>query len=66
MEFKLRPWAISDLGNLVNYANNWNVAKNLTNRFPHPYTETAGKEFIEMATIDALLTYLQLILMGML
>jgi len=45
--FKLRPWEISDLESLVRYANNWNVAKNLTDKFPHPYTETDGKAFIE-------------------
>ena len=30
MKYKLRPWNISDLDSLVKYANNWNVAKNLT------------------------------------
>ena len=34
MEIKLRPWTLSDLDNLVRYANNWNVAKNLTDKFP--------------------------------
>src|SRR5688572_5312591 len=46
----LRPWSISDLDNLVKYANNPNIAKNLTDKFPFPYTESHGKEFIEMAT----------------
>lgn len=41
-----------DLPNLVKYANNWNVAKNLTDKFPHPYTEKDGKSFIELATMD--------------
>ena len=50
--FKIRPWTASDLDNLVKYANNWNVAKNLTDKFPHPYTETDAKFFIEFATID--------------
>ena len=50
MEFKIRPWEIADLNSLVAYANNWNVAKNLTNKFPHPYTEADGKAFIEFAT----------------
>ncbi len=52
MRFKLRPWNLSDLGQLVNYANNWNVAKYLTDQFPFPYTEDAGKSFIEMASKD--------------
>jgi RimJ/RimL family protein N-acetyltransferase len=50
MEFKIRPWNLSDLDALVKYANNWNVAKNLTDRFPHPYTENDGRAFIAFAT----------------
>ena len=52
MEVKLQPWQITDLDNLVKYANNWNVAKNLTDQFPHPYTEEAGKAFIGFANSD--------------
>ena len=52
MEFKLRPWNISDLNSLVKYANNWNVAKNLTDKFPFPYSEKSGRAFIEFATKD--------------
>lgn len=50
MEFELRPWKPSDLGSLVKYANNWNIAKNLTDKFPYPYTESSGKAFIDYAT----------------
>ncbi len=50
MKFKLRPWTISDLSSLVKYANNWNVAKNLTDKFPFPYSESNGQAFIEFAT----------------
>ncbi|SHI51869.1 Acetyltransferase (GNAT) domain-containing protein [Cruoricaptor ignavus] len=52
MEFKLRPWNISDLNCLVKYANNWNIAKNMTDKFPFPYTEDSGRAFIEIATKD--------------
>jgi ribosomal-protein-alanine N-acetyltransferase len=52
MEFSIRPWTPNDLHSLVNYANNWNIAKNLTDKFPFPYTETDGEEFIEWATQD--------------
>lgn len=45
--FNLRRWKLSDLDNLVKYANNWNVAKNLTDVFPHPYTAADGRKFIE-------------------
>ncbi|WP_373492842.1 GNAT family N-acetyltransferase [Aquiflexum sp.] len=52
MEINLRPWAIEDLGNLVKYANNRNIARNMTDKFPFPYTETNGKAFIELVTKD--------------
>jgi RimJ/RimL family protein N-acetyltransferase len=48
--FKLRPWAITDLGSLVKHANNWNVAKNMTDKFPFPYLERDGRNFIAFAT----------------
>nr|WP_319401586.1 GNAT family protein [uncultured Carboxylicivirga sp.] len=48
----LRPWKAEDLKNLVTYANNWNIAKFLTNQFPHPYTIEDGKAFVEFANRD--------------
>jgi [ribosomal protein S5]-alanine N-acetyltransferase len=52
MEFTIRPWTSTDLDSLVKHANNWNVAKNLTDKFPHPYTENDGMAFIEFASKD--------------
>ncbi|MDO1445191.1 GNAT family protein [Rhodocytophaga aerolata] len=49
LKINLRTWRISDLDSLVTYANNWNIAKNLMDRFPHPYTEEDAKSFIEYA-----------------
>jgi RimJ/RimL family protein N-acetyltransferase len=49
MEFILRPWVESDLGSLVKHANNPKIAANMTDAFPHPYTEENGKAFIAMA-----------------
>ena len=49
MKYKLRPWKESDLNSLVKYANNWEIAKYLTDQFPHPYTREAGKKFIAYA-----------------
>ena len=46
---RLRPFRETDLANLVKYANNPKIAQNLTDAFPHPYTEVAGKAFIQMA-----------------
>lgn len=51
-KFKLRPFQSSDLNSLVSHANNWNVSKNLTDKFPCPYTEADGKAFIAFATKD--------------
>ena len=46
MNFTLRPFRDSDLASLVKYANNYNIAKFLTNQFPHPYTDDDGRKFI--------------------
>lgn len=49
---ELRPWRMEDLNSLVKHANNWSIAKNLTDKFPFPYTVDHGKAFIEFATKD--------------
>jgi ribosomal-protein-alanine N-acetyltransferase len=49
MEFKLRPFQLTDIDSLVKYANNPKVAGNLTNAFPFPYKKEHGERFIEMA-----------------
>ena len=46
MNFTLRPFRDSDLTSLVKYANNYNIARFLTNQFPHPYTDEDGRKFI--------------------
>lgn len=48
--FKLRPWTIDDLESLVLHANNVNIAKFMSDGFPHPYSIENGKAFIELAT----------------
>ena len=50
MNFNLRPWQLSDIESLIKYANNYEIAKNLTNHFPHPYTRESGENYIAMAT----------------
>lgn len=52
IDVQLRDWSLDDLENLVRYGNNPKIAKNLTNAFPRPYTEEAGKRFIEKACSD--------------
>jgi RimJ/RimL family protein N-acetyltransferase len=48
-DFILRDWNENDISSLVKYANNPLIAANLTDKFPHPYTEENGKAFIGFA-----------------
>ena len=50
MDFKLRPWKKDDLENLVKHANNFEIAKNMMDDFPHPYTQKEGEKFLEMVS----------------
>jgi hypothetical protein len=52
MQFSLRSWNNNDLSSLIKYANNPHSAKFMTDKFPYPYTEEAGKNFIAFATAD--------------
>lgn len=49
---KLRPWSLDDLDDLVRFANNWQVARFMTDAFPFPYTEAHGRAFIAWAGQD--------------
>jgi len=43
---ELRPWRSGDRAALVDQANHYEVWRNLTNRFPHPYTLRDAVEWI--------------------
>src|SRR5436190_17574184 len=43
----LRPWRNADVASLVKHANNPNVARQLRDRFPHPYTAADARQFIQ-------------------
>lgn len=45
--YKLRKLQISDKENLVKYGNNYEIWLNLTDNFPHPYTNSDAEWFIE-------------------
>jgi RimJ/RimL family protein N-acetyltransferase len=45
----VRMWQRSDASSLVRHADNFKVAKNLRDRFPHPYTTTDAKAFLKHA-----------------
>lgn len=44
----LRAWQASDVNSLARHANNARVAANLTDAFPHPYTEDDARRWIEV------------------
>ena len=48
MQLILRPYQHSDLENLVKHANNFNISKYLTNKFPFPYEKKDGEAFIQL------------------
>jgi ribosomal-protein-alanine N-acetyltransferase len=43
----VRSWQLGDAEGLVRHANNVNVSKQLRDRFPHPYTMSAARAFLE-------------------
>jgi ribosomal-protein-alanine N-acetyltransferase len=47
----IRGWRLADASVLAKHANNVNIAKHLRDRFPHPYTVSDARHFIE-AVID--------------
>jgi [ribosomal protein S5]-alanine N-acetyltransferase len=44
--YQIRSFKPSDKNSLVKYANNYNISKNLRDRFPHPYTEADAEEWL--------------------
>lgn len=49
MDFKLRPWKITDIDSLLENANNPEISKFMTDAFPYPFTAEDAKKFIEYA-----------------
>lgn len=45
----LRPWRDADLDDLVKNANDPEIASQLRDAFPHPYTEANGRDFLARA-----------------
>lgn len=45
--FFLRPWQESDAESLAQHADNINIARNLTDQFPHPYTLENARSYIQ-------------------
>lgn len=45
--WRIRSYAEHDVAALVKYGNNYNVWINMTNTFPHPYTEKDARTWIQ-------------------
>lgn len=52
MDFELRNWKEDDIESLVKHADNFNVARYMTDAFSHPYTRETGLSFIAFANKD--------------
>lgn len=50
--FLLRAWRCEDLPALVRHANDEEVARGLSDRFPHPYTREDGERFLAGEVVD--------------
>jgi len=49
----VRPWRMDDAEAVVRHANNINVARQLRDRFPHPYTRANAMAFLKAAVGSA-------------
>ena len=49
---RLRAWRAGDLDALVRHANDAQVARGVSDRFPHPYTRADGEAFLAGEVVD--------------
>ena len=51
----VRPWRMADADAVVRHANNVNVARQLRDRFPHPYSRANAQAFLKgaMSVLDS-------------
>ncbi len=52
LTFLIRPWQPEDAESLSKHANDPDIARNMTDGFPHPYTPEHARRFIEYALKD--------------
>ncbi len=45
-EYRIRDWQEEDALGIVKYANNFKIARNLRDGFPHPYSLSDAKEYL--------------------
>jgi RimJ/RimL family protein N-acetyltransferase len=60
----LRSWCQEDLASLVRHADNFRIWKNLRDGFPRPYTEEAGKTWLNMAVSEPVNLLLAIVFEG--
>jgi ribosomal-protein-alanine N-acetyltransferase len=53
MNILIRKWQLSDIDNLVQYANNKNISDKLADAFPFPYTKEFGLNFIQRVSTES-------------
>lgn len=49
---QLRPWSLNDISDIVQLANNINIAKNMTDAFPNPYTYMDAEAFVRRVSTE--------------
>ena len=49
---QLRPWQAGDLEALLEHANDVEVSRGLSTRFPYPYTRADGEAFLGGQVLD--------------
>lgn len=49
---RLRPWRMDDLDALVRHADDAQVSRGTSDRFPHPYTRADGEAFLSGQVVD--------------
>lgn len=52
MDYKLRSWEKRDVESVAKHANNYNIAKWLTNQFPFPYGREDAETYINSVLSD--------------
>ena len=50
--FRLRPWRADDLDSLLRHANDEQVSRGVSDRFPFPYTRADGEAFLAGKVLD--------------
>ena len=49
--FRLRPWLVHDAEDLVEFADNRKIWRNLSDAFPSPYTREAAESWVAVASV---------------